>query len=139
MGYRSNLAVRIYSDVNDTKNLMGTFGETYNSVFEFYLDDDTQMRVMELEIASNNITGNSDVFFNSEEYGTEFLFVANNVKWYETDSAVQFFQRIIGEAQALDLNVEYIIIGEDTTDIEVLQEGPSCQYRLGLIRNIDFG
>ena len=138
MSYRSNVAIRIYSEIDSVEGTMVEFGEFYSSTFDA-LDPEIQKDILDLETDSNNATGNKDLFFLSDEYGLEFLFVANDVEWYETNLAVQFFQRMIFKAHRLNLNVEHIMIGQDITDIEIFQEGPSCEYRLGVHTKIDLG
>jgi hypothetical protein len=45
---------------------------------------------------------------------------------------------MIQSAKTLNINVEYIRMGEDYSDIEQYQEGPSCEYRLSVTRSIDW-
>lgn len=137
MSYRSDVAIRIYGD----QTSMLEFGEVYSDTFDT-LSQDIQNEILALECKSNNITFNKDVFFTSEEYGYEFLFIGESIRWGDywltIKSGVDFFNHMIQSAKALDLNVEYIRMGEDYSDIEQDQTGPDCEYRLSVKRSIDW-
>ena len=137
MSYRSDVAIRIYGD----QDLMLEFGELYSDTFDT-LSQDIQNEILALECESNNITLNKDVFFTSEEYGYEFLFIGESIRWNDywqiIKSAVDFFNHMIQSAKRFNLYVEYIRMGEDYSDIEQYQEGPSCEYRLSVKRSIDW-
>jgi hypothetical protein len=137
MSYRSDVAIRIYGD----QDLMLEFGELYSNTFDA-LSQDIQNEILALECKSNNITLNKDVFFTSEEYGYEFLFIGESIRWGDywltITSGADFFSHMIQSAKALDLNIEYIRMGEDYSDIEQYQTGPDCEYRLSVKRSIDW-
>ncbi len=137
MSYRSDVAIRIYGD----QTSMLEFGEVYSDTFDT-LSQDIQNEILALECKSNNITSNKDVFFTSEEYGYEFLFIGESIRWGDywltIKSGVDFFNHMIQSAKALDLNIEYILMGEDYSDIEQYQTGPDCEYRLSVKRSIDW-
>ena len=137
MSYRSDVAIRIYGD----QDLMAEFGELYSNTFDA-LSQDIQNEILALECESNNITNNKDVFFTSEEYGCEFLFIGESINWgfywLTITSGVDFFNHMIQSAKRLNLNVEYIRMGEEYSDIEQYQEGPDCEYRLSVKRSIDW-
>jgi hypothetical protein len=132
MSYRSDVAIRIYGD----QDLMLEFGELYSSTFDS-LSQDIQNEILALECESNNNTNNKDVFV-QDDYSYEFLFIGEYLKWYESYPAVDFFNQMMQAARGLNLNVEYIRIGEDYSDIEQDQTGPSCEYRLSVTRSIDW-
>lgn len=140
MSYRSDVAIRIYGDA-DSQDLMAEFGELYSDTFDA-LSQDIQNEILALECESNNITLNKDVFFTSEEYGYEFLFIGESINWgdYRTTvkSGVDFFNHMIVSAVLLNLNVEYIRMGEEYSDIDQYQTGPDCEYRLAVKRSIDW-
>ncbi len=137
MSYRSDVAIRIYGD----QTSMLEFGEVYSDTFDT-LSQDIQNEILALECKSNNITSNKDVFFTSEEYGYEFLFIGESIRWGDywltIKSGVDFFNHMIQSAKALDLNIEYIRMGEDYSDIEQYQTGSDCEYRLSVKRSIDW-
>jgi hypothetical protein len=137
MSYRSDVAIRIYGD----QDLMLEFGELYSNTFDA-LSQDIQNEILALECESNNITLNKDVFFTSEEYGYEFLFIGESINWnfygLTIKSGVDFFNQMIQSAKRLNLNVEYIRMGEEYSDIEQYQTGPDCEYRLAVKRSIDW-
>jgi hypothetical protein len=136
MSYRSDVAIRIYGD----PDLMAEFGELYSSTFDA-LSQDIQDEILALECESNNITNNKDVFV-QDHYSYEFLFIGEYLKWNDywlkLKSGVDFFNHMIQSAKTLNLNVEYIRMGEDYSDIEQYQEGPNCEYRLSVKRSIDW-
>ena len=137
MSYRSDVAIKIYGD----QDLMLEFGELYSDTFDT-LSQDIQNEILALECESNNTTLNKDVFFTSEEYGYEFLFIGESINWsfywLTIKSGVEFFNCMIESAKTLNLNVEYIRMGKEYSDIEQYQEGPSCEYRLSVKRSIDW-
>jgi hypothetical protein len=137
MSYRSDVAIRIYGD----QDLMLEFGELYSNTFDA-LSQDIQNEILALECESTNITLNKDVFFTSEEYGCEFLFIGESMNWnfygLTITSGADFFNHMIQSAKTLNINVEYIRMGEDYSDIEQYQTGPSCEYRLSVKRSIDW-
>jgi hypothetical protein len=139
MSYRSDVAIRIYGDA-DSQDLMAEFGELYSSTFDA-LSQDIQNEILALECESNNITNNKDVFV-QDDYSYEFLFVAENINWggywLTITSGADFFNHMIQSAKTLNLNVEYIRMGEEYSDIEQYQTGPSCEYRLSVKRSIDW-
>lgn len=136
MSYRSDVAIRIYGD----QDLILEFGEFYSNTFDA-LSQDIQNEILALECESNNITNNKDVFV-QDDYSYEFLFIGESINWCDywstIKSAVDFFNQMIQCAKKLDLNVEYIRMGEDYSDIEQDQTGPSCEYRLSVTRSIDW-
>ena len=136
MSYRSDVAIRIYGD----QNLMLEFGELYSDTFDA-LSQDIQNEILALECKSNNITLNKDVFV-QDDYSYEFLFIGESIRWNDywltINSAVDFFNQMMQSAKRLNLNVEYIRMGEDYSDIEQYQEGPDCEYRLSVTRSIDW-
>jgi hypothetical protein len=139
MSYRSDVAIRIYGDA-DSQDLMAEFGELYSSTFDA-LSQDIQNEILALECESNNITNNKDVFV-QDDYSYEFLFIGESINWggywLTIKSGVDFFNHMIQSAKTLNINVEYIRMGEEYSDIEQYQEGPSCEYRLSVNRSIDW-
>jgi hypothetical protein len=136
MSYRSDVAIRIYGD----QDLMAEFGELYSNTFDA-LSQDIQNEILALECESNNITNNKDVFV-QDDYSYEFLFVGESINWnfygLTITSGADFFNHMIQSAKTLNINVEYIRMGEDCSYIEQYQEGPSCEYRLSVKRSIDW-
>jgi hypothetical protein len=139
MSYSSDVAIRIYGTA-DSQDLMAEFGEYYSDTFDA-LSQDIQNEILALECESNNITNNKDVFV-QDDYSYEFLFVGESINWNSywltIKSGVDFFNQMMFFAERLNLNVEFIRMGEEYSDIEQYQEGPDCEYRLSVKRSIDW-
>jgi hypothetical protein len=57
-------------------------------------------------------------------------------KWYGSYDDVASWLRCIQEAQRLDLNTEFVRVGEEDEDIETDYYGDWCDYHLGVHRTI---
>jgi hypothetical protein len=136
MGYRSTVAVRIYGNQSE----METLGNVYeNSLQE--LSDKDQKNILTLEEYSKQITG-KDIWHANEESEIEFLFYAEDVKWYDGYIDVDFFEKFFTHAiweMSEELNVEYIRIGEEPEDMTANYHGNNNQYRMNVIRSVDLG
>jgi len=129
MGYRSNLMVLIYPDVDKVeaespkyeqlKLLMNT---TFKNVVEEFGGNMTWMdsaRVLKFEI--------------------------EDVKWYPTYSDVQMFEKMLGtfkgsgddDEDITGYCTEFVRIGEDTEDVEEAHTGHNNHYYLSVRREID--
>lgn len=113
MGYRSDVAYAVHGNAE-------AFAK-FKEVFE-----------TELNSLNSEVRANVDELINSSEYetnrklfvDTSFVFYATSVKWYDTYLAVQFFDRIFDQGEALELTGELAIIGEDMNDTEYWSYGP---------------
>lgn len=125
MGYRSDVAIAIYGD-----------SEKLNELKEFYenevnqLDDDNKEYLVDL-LDDSRVNTEKELF--SEDM---FLFLADNVKWYDTYPIVILFNKLYTHAQTLSLTGEYVIIGEEFDDCEYDHFGDDCEYLLGIERTI---
>ena len=130
MGYRSNLMVLIYPDVDKVeaepakyeqlKLLMGTtfkhIGEEFGDPYMTWLDSD---HVLKFEI--------------------------NDVKWYPSYPDVQMFEKMLGTFKgsgddAEDITgycTEFVRIGEESDDTEEVHTGHNNNYYLQVRRTID--
>lgn len=135
MGYRSDLAVRIYGGKEDIEE----FGLFYEQTFD-KLSNEVQLDVLSLEEYSKQETG-KDVWHTNEKGETEFFFVANSIKWYEGYPEVDFFEDMFNQPlwHVKDLNIEYIRIGEESNDIDEIYRGENNEYRMSVHRIIDLG
>jgi hypothetical protein len=130
MGYRSNLMVLIYPDVDKVeaespkyeqlKLLMGTtfkhIGEEFGDPYMTWLDSD---HVLKFEI--------------------------NDVKWYPSYPDVQMFEKMLGTFKGSgdddeDIKgycTEFVRIGEESDDVEEVHTGHNNHYYLSVRREID--
>jgi len=60
------------------------------------------------------------------------------VKWYSHFDDVSCWVRCIGDAQGLNLNTEFVRIGDDYEDVETEYTGGDCSYHLGVTRSIEY-
>jgi len=138
MAYLSDVAVRIYGGAVQ----MEEFGYEYEDKFA-ELPEEVQLKVMDLEQNSFNLTGKT-LFHVAENGYYELLFQATREKWYPGDvafPAVSFFDDLFYNStfNYPDLNIEYIRIGAEIDDVIVYFEGPNNEYRMELVRSINIG
>jgi hypothetical protein len=122
MGYRSEVAIKVYG--NEEK--MVDFKKAY---------DEAYTKLPELEQGWINDCIKADA--RNGFCGGIFTFVAEDVKWYEEYVNVAFFTELLEKVDDLGVNSEFIRIGESDGDIETEYQGDDCEYYLGVIRMID--
>lgn len=137
MGYRSDVAIQIYGGSNREEALT-KITELKQFIKESFdeLSDPSKGDVNSLITQSEQDTGKD--FWITVDGVDELFFFASDVKWYKGFVDVDYFQAIVEKAVDLDLNVEYIKIGEETDDIEVDFSGVDCEYRMSVNRSIDY-
>jgi len=137
MGYRSDVAIQIYGGSNREEALT-KITELKQFIKESFdeLSDPSKGDVNSLITQSEQDTGKD--FWITVDGVDELFFFASDVKWYEGFVDVDYFQAIVEKAGELDLNVEYIKIGEETDDIIMDFSGDDCEYRMSVNRSIDY-
>jgi hypothetical protein len=118
MGYRSQVAAVIYGDglsqekYDLLKTLMNTtFKEAYTE-FESNAEWHDGKRVLEFKVGY--------------------------VKWYDSYPDVQNFMRMLEIVGDMDgLNYEFVRVGEETNDIDQMQNGEDLRYALSVTRSIE--
>ena len=137
MGYRSDVAIQIYGGSNREEALT-KITELKRFIKESFdeLSDPSKGDVNSLITQSEQDTGKD--FWITVDGVDELFFFASDVKWYEGFVDVDYFQAIVEKAGELDLNVEYIRIGEETDDIIMDFSGDDCEYRMSVNRSIDY-
>lgn len=122
MGYRSDVAIKIYGD----EVAMVEFETEYVKKF---------LQLPELEQKWLN-----DIFNDVPEANgftdDGFSFYVDQIKWYSDETFVNFYDELIDYAQTLDLNAEFIRIGEEPDDNETYYIGNDLDYKLGINRSI---
>jgi hypothetical protein len=125
MGYRSEVAIMIYGTDEVMEEVKALYDTLYNA-----LDADTKKSVDYLEYLMGNETTNG-----FSEGG--FLFHAEDIKWYDGFSHIEFFKELFNQANDIGASGEFIRIGEDLDDIDTNYTGDDNEYRLGVTRLID--
>lgn len=116
MGYRSEVAMAVY-------------GDNMNEVITHFKNEFEKLSSDDKEFIKDNITITDN----------KILIHFDSIKWYETYSHVIFFNDFWEYTKQFDadgINGEYIIIGEELTDIEELSFGDNLQWVLSLNRYI---
>jgi hypothetical protein len=127
MGYRSDVMVLIYPDVDKQKDegakyeqlklLMGTTFKDVTDVF------------------GEGITWHDDEHV--------LKFAVEDVKWYPSFSDVQSFEAMLNTLKGYDDDgikgycTEFVRIGEDSNDVEEVHTGDNNQYYLQVRRSIE--
>jgi hypothetical protein len=128
MGYRSDLVVLIYPDVENAKDMAPKYeqlkllmGTTFKEVV--------------------------DEFFGScmEWLDSDYVlkFDINDVKWYPSYSDVQMFEKMLSTLKGYDDEdikgycTEFVRIGEESDDTEEVHTGDNNNYYLQVRRTID--
>lgn len=122
MGYRSDVAIKIYGDVG----VMVEFEAEYVKRF---------LQLPELEQKWLN-----DIFNDIPEANgfmdDGFSFYVEQIKWYTDEIVVSFYDGLVEKAEELGLNVEFVRIGEEHDDNETRYEGEDVEYKIGISRSI---
>lgn len=122
MGYRSDVAIKIYGDAG----VMVEFETEYVKRF-------LQLPELEQKWLNDIIT---DMFEANGFTDDGFSFYVEQIKWYDDDALVMFYEEIMLKAEDLGLNVEFIRLGEEMDDNETNYIGDDLDYKLGINRSI---
>lgn len=126
MGYRSEVAIKFYSEFSDDAGDMASFKNAYDKAYGALSEEDQ---------------GIVDLLMNADEkngwHDGVFTFHADYVKWYDGYSWVKFFIELLEQVEDLGINSEFIRIGEDYGDIETERQGDGGEYYLNVVRTID--
>ena len=126
MGYRSEVAIVIYGNgpADETDEDMVSLKLKYDAL---YAEQTPGTRVdIDWILSTGGWIDNG------------FQIHAESIKWYDGDSFVEFFDKLIRFANDLELNTEIIVLGEEPDDNESDYTGPNVEYRLGINRSISF-
>lgn len=122
MGYRSEVAIKVYGDDEG----MAKFKKSYDEAFDALPPEEQEYVLLLMrEEEANGFTDNV------------FTFYATYIKWYEDCPQVQFFTGLLDHIEDFGINAEFVRIGEDYDDIETQQYGENIDYFLGVTRSID--
>jgi len=137
MGYRSDVAIQIYGG-SDKEEALTKIAELKQFIKESFdtLPENSKGDVNSLISNSEQETGKD--FWITVDGVDELFFFASDVKWYEGFVDVDYFEGIVAQARHIELNVEYIRIGEETDDIVIDCDGEDCEYRMSVNRSIDY-
>ena len=122
MGYRSEVAVAIYGDSTEITKLRNEYDRLYSELPPVEQHD------------VNWLVSGAECGWEDDS----FTLHAEDIKWYPDYSFVKFVTKIICIAQDLDLNVEFVELGEDENDITTEYTGPDLEWKLGINRSISF-
>jgi hypothetical protein len=123
MGYRSNLTVLIYPETGDESN---AWADQYSQLKVLM---NTQFREVAEEFRD-------EMKWRDDKHTLIFEFY--DVKWYDSYADVIRFNAMM-EAFENDIPgycTEFVRVGEDYADIETRYTGNTCEYRLGVSREI---
>jgi hypothetical protein len=122
MGYRSDVAIKVYGDAF----LMVEFETEYVKRF-------LQLPELEQKWINDIIT---DMFEANGFTDDGFSFYVEQIKWYDDEVLVVFYEELMLKAKYLGLNVEFIRLGEEMDDNETNYIGDDLDYKLGINRSI---
>ncbi len=122
MGYRSEVAVAIYGDSTEITKLRNEYDRLYSELLPMEQHD------------VNWLVSNAECGWEDDS----FTLHADGIKWYPDYSYVKFVTKIVGIARDLNLNVEFVEIGEDQDDITTEYTGDDLEWRLSVNRSISF-
>lgn len=134
MGYRSTVAISIYGNEAEMKELKAFAKSSFAA-----LSKENQTAVDDL-IEEANSNGAGDIW---EYQGKlDFNFYIEDIKWYEGYPDVDFFIALMEKAKTFDnLVVEYVCIGEELDDITQeysYDNQGQCEYRLNVNRTVEW-
>jgi hypothetical protein len=122
MGYRSEVAIKVYGDDEGMLEFKKAFDEAHDKLLpeeQGWVDD--LMREEEVNGFEDNV----------------FTFHAQDIKWYDNYSHVKFFIGLLDHIEDFGINAEFVRIGEDYDDIVTEQYGDNIDYFLGVSRSIE--
>jgi hypothetical protein len=122
MGYRSEVAIAVYGDIEVlNKYVEDTFGD--------------EVRIHPNDELAYMFTNHTKV-----EEGV-FLFHIDSVKWYDGYPAVDKFNKFVERCEDVGLCGERMIIGENFDDVQYSihskDESDECRYVLNINRTIE--
>lgn len=119
MGYRSEVAIKIYGTEEEMTEVKAVYDKLYNE-----LDAETKESV-------DFLMGDNNGFSESG-----FLFYAEYIKWYDGFGHIEFFKEFFNEGDDSGASREFIRIGEENDDIETDYIGDDNEYRMSVNRSI---
>lgn len=122
MGYRSEVAIKVYGDAENMASFNNAYAEAYSALSE---EDQTYVNELMGEDVRNGW------------HDGIFTFHADYIKWYEGYGHIDFFTGLLEQVDDLGVNSEFIRIGEDHDDVVTEYQGDGGEYYLGVIRSID--
>jgi hypothetical protein len=121
MGYRSEVAIKIYGSEEEMIVVKAVYDKLYSA-----LDAETKESVDYLMgVDANNVFSEDG-----------FQFHADDIKWYDGYSHIEFFKDFFNDCDEIGASCEFIRIGEDYNDIVTDYMGDGVGYRLGITRMI---
>ena len=121
MGYRSEIAIKIYG----SESVMELVQEKYREIFnEASTETKADISVV-MEDDGNTING---WITGGTTNPKCFSVYQDSIKWYEDFGFVHFFTELMDYAEEAGANVEFIRIGEDAGDIEIHRFGDNLEY-----------
>lgn len=125
MGYRSNLVVLIYPDVEKL--------EDYQPRYD-------QLKVLMATTFKHVTAVFADPYMTWMDKDHVLKFDIRDVKWYPSYPDVQMFEAMLGAFRSEEIEgycTESVRIGEETDDVEERHTGDNNQYYLNVRREID--
>ena len=144
MGYRSDVQSIIYPTA-DNPELLEVFNTLIakeklageQGVFGLFKDDCLELKESSIR-RSRRVGENEDGSGKYEYDDLEFPYlelVGDDWKWYDDYEDVQYWHKLLEEAEQLGLNYEFVRIGEERDDV-VVEHGGDCEYFLDVSRSI---
>lgn len=135
MGYRSDVAILIYPD-KDKEGVFKTLLDSKYSSIEVFSTSHKQIATESGKVET--IAQLLSDWASATRTSKEFLILFNDVKWYSSYPDVDYWMGLVRDAEKIEgLSVEYAEVGEDTTDLALVQTGEGCEYRLSINRSIE--
>jgi hypothetical protein len=125
MGYRSDVAIKVYGDKEGMLKFKKAYDEAYAELPEVeqgYIDD--LMR-------EEDVNG-----FIDDGFTDSFTFYTQHIKWYDEYPNVKFFMDLLDRVEDFGINAEFVKIGEEDDDIETTHYGENVEYFLFVNRSI---
>jgi hypothetical protein len=121
MGYRSDVTALIYGPAEVMDALVMKYRHTHD-----------------FDLWSTQGDGFGDHLTEWQEGGTKFILMqGEDWKWYSDYPSVRAWQAFEQLAEELELNGEFVRIGEEVADIEEATFGDSVSYFLHVCRSIE--
>jgi hypothetical protein len=121
MGYRSDVAIKVYGKVEN----MVEFKKAYDDIY-------TALSLESKAFVNSLIECSQEFDFTHDT----FTFAIRNYKWYDGYPEVDFINSLTRVVDDLDLNIDFVQIGEDSDDVEEYHYGENVEYRIGISRTI---
>jgi len=134
MGYRSNLMVLIYPDVDKVEDEVEDEEAKYEQL-------KLLMGTTFKDVSDADGFGEYMTWMHKEHV---LMFKLDDVKWYPTYPDVQMFENMLSAFKCYDEDsdikgycTEYVRIGEDNDDVDEVHTGHNNHYYLSVRRSID--